>query len=118
MENVRTVDELMEKLNSLADEMSGKKKTPSAAELRKAENYRRAFWEHMHTGLPENDLKEGSDGSGGYLVPDEYETKLVQALEEQNILRKLGHVFPTTRKIKIPIVLGEGNATWMPENAP
>ena len=51
MENVRTVDELMEKLNSLADEMSGKKKTPSAAELRKAENYRRAFWEHMHTGL-------------------------------------------------------------------
>ena len=41
MENVKTVDELMEKLNSLADEMSGKKKTPSAAELRKAENYRR-----------------------------------------------------------------------------
>ena len=58
MENVKTVDELMEKLNSLADEMSGKKKTPTAAELRKAENYRRAFWEHMHTGLPQNDLKE------------------------------------------------------------
>ena len=41
MENVKTVDELMEKLNSLADEMSGKKRTPSTAELRKAENYRR-----------------------------------------------------------------------------
>ena len=117
MENVRTVDELMDKLNSLADEMAGRKKTPTEVERRKAAAYSRAFWEHMHTGLPENDLKEGSDGSGGYLVPDEYETKLVQALEEKNILRGIAHVIPTTRKIKIPIVLGKGNATWMPENA-
>ena len=36
MENVRTVDELMEKLNSLADEMAGRKKTPTEAERHKA----------------------------------------------------------------------------------
>ena len=37
-----------------------------------------------------NVLQEGIDADGGYLVPEEYDSRLIEALEEENIFRKLG----------------------------
>ena len=34
-----------------------------------------------------NVLQEGVDADGGYLVPEEYDTRLIEALEEENIFR-------------------------------
>ncbi len=37
----------------------------------------------------ENALQVGTDSEGGYLVPDEFEHTLVEALEEENCFRGL-----------------------------
>lgn len=111
-----------EKLKSRLDELSGntvEKQTNNTAEAKKkAKAYNTAFWETMHTGMPQNTLKEGSDGSGGYLVPDTYDDRLVQALKQKNVLRQIATVIPTTQKLTIPVSLGGENASWMPENEP
>lgn len=65
---------------------------------------------------PENALREGSDGAGGYLVPDEYEDKLIEGLKEHNILRSLAHTIPTTHDLRIPVVLSNTTAQWVNES--
>ena len=63
-----------------------------------------------------NALQIGTDSEGGYLVPDEYETTLVEALEEENIFRKLAHVISTSSgDRKIPVVASKGSASWVDE---
>ena len=84
MSNARTAADAMRRLEELAAEISGKKPDPSAEARKQAEAYNNAFWEIMHTGMPQNNLKVGSDGAGGYLVPDTYEDRLVKALSERN----------------------------------
>ncbi len=119
MNNIRTTDELKARLDEMKAAFDGQKKEkhPSdKAAQEKAAVYNRAFWEHMHTGMPENALKEGSDGAGGYLVPDEYDDKLVEGLKEHNILRSIAHTIPTTHDLRIPVVLSKGSAQWINEN--
>ena len=79
--------------------------------------YNRAYADYLSAGTVCNALKEGSDAAGGYLVPDEFEHKLIQALEEQNVLRRISSVVTTTHDLKIPVALGIDNATWVPEGA-
>ena len=87
---------------------------------KKTNTYKKAFWNLMRnkTVRPEvmNDLNVGSDTEGGYLVPDEYEATLVEALEEENIFRKLAHVINTqSGDRKIPVVASKGTASWVDE---
>lgn len=42
-----------------------------------------------HYGEVRNALSVGEDTEGGFTVPDEFEKKLVEALEENNIFRGL-----------------------------
>ena len=37
-----------------------------------------------------NVLEEGNDANGGYLVPDEWDKRLIDVLTEENIMRTLG----------------------------
>ena len=63
-----------------------------------------------------NALQEGVDSEGGYLVPDEFEHTLVQALEQENIVREHAHVFTTSSgNHKIPVVTSKGTASWIDE---
>ena len=52
---------------------------------RATDEYRKAFWNGMRNKVlsyeVQNALTIGTDSEGGYLVPDEYEKKLVEALE-------------------------------------
>ena len=60
---------------------SGETKTGRATD-----EYRKAFWNGMRNKMSyevQNALSIGTDSEGGYLVPDEYEKKLVEALEEE-----------------------------------
>ena len=53
---------------------------------------------------------------GGYLVPDEYERTLVEALEEENVFRQLARVIQTSSgDRKIPVVATKGTASWIDE---
>ena len=87
---------------------------------RGSEAYKKNFWNAMRrkqmTPEMSNALQIGTDSEGGYLVPDEYETTLVEALEEENIFRKLAHVISTSSgDRKIPVVASKGSASWVDE---
>lgn len=63
-----------------------------------------------------NALQIGTDTEGGYLVPDEFERTLVEALEDQNIFRTLASVITTSSgDRKIPVVATKGTASWVDE---
>lgn len=72
----------------------------------------------MHTGMPQNAMKEGSDGSGGYLVPDTFDEKLTEQLAQENVLRKISQVFKTSRRLRIPVAEDMDCAAWVPEGTP
>ena len=61
--------------------MNGKEDTKTG---RAADEYRQNFWNMMRSKAPMptvlNALQIGTDSEGGYLVPDEYERTLVEAL--------------------------------------
>ncbi len=87
---------------------------------RATDEYRLSFWNAMRSKAPtyeiSNALQIGTDSEGGYLVPDEFERTLVQALEEQNIFRKLAKIITTSSgDRKIPVVASKGNASWIDE---
>lgn len=86
----------------------------------KSKAYRKGFWNAMRQKVvrPEvmNALQVGTDSEGGYLVPDEFEHTLVEALQEENIFRKLAHIIQTASgDRKIPVVASKGTASWVDE---
>ena len=87
---------------------------------RATDEYRKAFWNSMRNKVlsyeVQNALTIGTDSEGGYLVPDEYEKKLVEALEEEVFFRNLATVIKTSSgDRKIPIVTSKGEAAWIDE---
>ena len=87
---------------------------------RATDEYRSNFWNLMRTKSPMpqvvDALRIGADTEGGYLVPDEYEHTLVEALMEENIFRSLAHIIRTASgERKIPVVSSKGTASWIEE---
>lgn len=82
--------------------------------------YNQSFWKNVRQKNffdVNNTLNIGNDGQGGYLVPDEYENRLIKALEEENFFRRLATIIKTSNgERKIPVVTGHGTAAWMDEN--
>lgn len=62
-----------------------------------------------------NVLSEGIDADGGYLVPEEYDSRLIDGLEEENIFRKLGTTITTSGERKINIAGAKPAAAWIDE---
>jgi HK97 family phage major capsid protein len=85
--------------------------------------YNDAFWKLMRDvdrrGYElRNALQIGELSEGGYTVPDEFEHTLVEALQEENIMRGLVHVITTSSgDRKIPLVTSKGAASWVEEEA-
>lgn len=88
---------------------------------RASDQYKRTFWNAMRRKNfydVQNALEVGTDSEGGYLVPDEFEHTLVQALEEENFFRGLATVIQTSSgDRKIPVVATKGTAAWIDEEA-
>lgn len=86
---------------------------------RASDAYKSAFWGAMRNKMNpsvQNALQIGTDSEGGFLVPDEYEGQLIQALQEANVLRNLCNVINTSHgDRKIPVVASHGSAAWMDE---
>lgn len=102
---------------------SGSATAPANGRTRATDEYKQNFWNVMRNKTPMphvvNALQVGDDAEGGYLVPDEYERTLVQALEEENIFRKLAHTINTdSGERKIPVVASKGTANWIDEEGP
>ena len=62
-------------------------------------------------------LEEGNDTNGGYLVPEEYDRRLIDVLDEENIMRTLGTTITTSGEHKINIAATKPAAAWIEEGA-
>jgi HK97 family phage major capsid protein len=87
---------------------------------RASDEYKRAFWNAMRSKAAGyevlNALQVGTDSEGGYLVPDEFERTLVEALQEENIFRTMAKIIQTASgDRKIPVVATKGTASWVDE---
>ncbi|WP_018704676.1 phage major capsid protein [Anaeromusa acidaminophila] len=86
---------------------------------RASSEYKAAFWKAMKNKNSfdvQNALQVGTDSEGGYLVPDEFERTLVEALQEENIFRQLATIITTSSgDRKIPVVATKGTASWVDE---
>ncbi len=101
------------------------KGNPAAHQAPKAEGtasdeYKDAFWNMIRNQGDQfavrNALSVGEDTEGGYTVPDEFERRLIQALEENNIFRQLATVIRTNSGTrKIPIATDTMEAQWIDE---
>lgn len=86
---------------------------------RGSEEYKKAFWNAMknkYTYAVQDALQVGEDSEGGYLVPDEFERKLIDKLNDENIMRGLATVITSVSgDKKIPVVASHGAAAWTDE---
>lgn len=62
-----------------------------------------------------NVLQEGVDSDGGYLVPEEYDSRLIEVVEEENIMRSLATTITTSGQHKINIAATKPAAAWIEE---
>ena len=122
--------ERLERHAEIDRQLSAAVSTPLVSKPEKAEKeeptgragkeYTSNFWNMMRnkemTPVMRNALQIGTDTEGGFLVPDEFENKLIQALEEENVFRPLATVIRTSHgDRKIPIVQATGEAAWLEE---
>ena len=97
--------------------------TPSVEDVEKpktgraSEEYKKAMLEAIRTDFRRvsNVLSEGVAADGGYLVPDEWDRRLIDSIEEQNIMRRLGTSITTSGLHKINIAGTKPAAAWIDE---
>ena len=92
--------------------VNGPRKTGRASDA-----YRKAALAAMRSGFRQvNDiLQEGADAEGGYLVPEEWDSRLVDVLTEENIMRSLATNITTSGEHKINIAATKPAAAWIEE---
>ena len=92
-------------------------KQPEVKTGRASAEYRKGMLTALRTNFRQvsNVLQEGVDADGGYLVPEEYDRRLIQTLSEENIMRRLGHVITTSGEHKINIAATKPAAAWIEE---
>lgn len=79
--------------------------------------YKNSMMKALRTNFRDisNELKVGTDESGGYLVPEEMEIDIVNGLEDENIVRKLATKVQTSGLHKINIAATKPAALWVEE---
>ena len=79
--------------------------------------YKKSMMKALRTNFRDisNELKVGTDESGGYLVPEEMETDIANGLEDENIVRKLATKVQTSGLHKINIAATKPAALWVEE---
>ena len=84
---------------------------------RASDEYRKAALLAIRSKFREvsNALATNPDTSGGYLIPDEWDSRLIETLKEDNVMRKLGTPFPTSGEHKINIAATKPAALWVAE---
>ena len=84
---------------------------------RASDEYRQAALTAIRTKfhLISNDLSGNKDTSGGYLIPAEWDTRLIQTLQDECVMRSLGTSITTSGEHKINIAATKPAALWVAE---
>lgn len=120
--------ERMEQMDAMEAEMNRPVNTPIVTKPvsdkqmpekkgRAADVYKAAMLDALRSGFKRvsNVLQEGVDTDGGYLVPEEYDNRLIDVLGEENIMRDLSTVITTSGEHKINIAATKPAAAWVEE---
>lgn len=93
--------------------------TPNAKSGRASDEYKNAMLTALRTNFKQvsNVLQEGVDADGGYLVPVEYDRRLIDVLDEENIVRKLATRITTSGEHRINVAATKPAAAWIEEGA-
>jgi HK97 family phage major capsid protein len=110
--NMPTSSPITEKPMNGKAAADGKPKTGRASDA-----YRTGMLTALRTNFRQvsNVLSEGVDADGGYLVPEEYDRRLIDVLNEENIMRKLGQKITTSGEHRINIAATKPAAAWIEE---
>ena len=94
------------------DESQGEVKTGRASD-----EYKKAMLTALRSNFRQvsNVLQEGVDADGGYLVPEEYDHRLIDVLTEENIMRGIATKITTSGEHKINIAATKPAAAWIEE---
>ena len=94
------------------DEPRGEVKTGRASD-----EYKKAMLTALRSNFRQvsNVLQEGVDADGGYLVPEEYDHRLIDVLTEENIMRGIATKITTSGEHKINIAATKPAAAWIEE---
>lgn len=109
-------DELNKPMASPLTERPGAGAAPEKTG-RATDAYRKAALQAMRTGFHQvsDILQEGVDTDGGYLVPEEWDKRLIDVLNEENIMRGLATQLKTSGEHKINIAATKPTAAWIEE---
>ena len=109
-------DELSKPMASPLTERPGAGAEPEKTG-RASDAYRKAAIQAMRTGFHQvsDILQEGVDTDGGYLVPEEWDKRLIDVLNEENIMRGLATKLKTSGEHKINIAATKPTAAWIEE---
>lgn len=128
IENYSREISCMQRLESMEQEMSKPVNTPLTSKPqavnptetktgRASDEYKSAMLGALRSNFRNvsDVLSEGVDAEGGYLVPDEYDSRLIDVLDEENIMRVLGTKITTSGQHKINIAATKPAASWVEE---
>ena len=92
----------------------------SAKTGRASDEYKKSMIRALKTRFRQvnNLLEESTATQGGFLVPTEWDTRLIETLEEENVIRNLGTRIITEGEHKINIVASKPAASWVAEGQP
>lgn len=109
--------ELAKPINTPITTKPFKDDTAKEKSFRAADSYKSAMLGALRSNFRNvsNVLQEGVDADGGYLVPEEYDRRLIDVLEEENILRALGTKLTTAGDHKINVAATKPAASWIEE---
>lgn len=138
-EDVKTYHEMESKIQQFTDEidrttrmdamereLSKPVNTPLTAkpmgdmkesEVKPSSAYKEAMLKALRSNFRQIDnvLQEKVDADGGYLVPEEYDNRLIQTLNGENIMRSLANIITTSGDHKINIAATNPAAAWIEE---
>ena len=81
--------------------------------------YKKLFEDYIRGVVSKNDirnaLQEGTGSKGGYLVPEEFERRVIDKLKELDVIRRYATEIRTSAKRNIPVEASAGEATWLDE---
>ncbi len=83
--------------------------------------YHRAYRQYLAYGLGGLNQEEvralqvGTDTEGGFLTPEEFETKIIKSLQENNVIRSACTVISTSSDRNIPVEDSISTAAWVAE---
>lgn len=117
------------RLRELEGEMAERRDNPfkpvpaqqNKLDFRASKEYRDAFFAALKSGrnalYPDElrALQVGTASEGGYLVPTEFERRLIDALQDENVMRTIATVITTANDTVIPVVASHGTAVWTAE---